>query len=74
MKKNLFTVGLLLMQILQIHSQTTYDYLSRPGLTIASVHYNWVGGTFINTYKFVGDTLLCGENLLIYQPAPPVHL
>ncbi len=71
MQTKLFTLCLLFMLSLQIQSQTTYDYLSRPGLTIASEHYNWVDGTFNNTYQFVGDTLLCGENLLIYQRAPP---
>lgn len=54
---------------LQIQSQTTYDFLSRPGLILASEHINFVDGTFNNTYRFVGDTVLCGENLLIYQRA-----
>lgn len=67
MQTKLFTLYLLLMLGLQLPSQTTYDYLSRPGLTLAAEHYNWVDGTQNNTYRFVGDTLLCGENLLIYQ-------
>ena len=65
----LFTLCLLFLLSLQIQSQTTYDYLTRPGLTIASEHHNWVDGSYNNTYQFVGDTLLCGENLLIYQGA-----
>lgn len=67
MQTKLFALYLLLMLGLQLPSQTTYDYLSRPGLTLAAEHYNWVDGTQNNTYQFVGDTLLCDENLLIYQ-------
>lgn len=68
MKTKLFSLCILLTLSLPIQSQTTYDYLSRPGLIMASLHSNWVDGTRNNTYKFAGDTLLCGENLLMYQP------
>ncbi len=74
MKTKLFSLCILLALSLPIQSQTTYDYLSRPGLTIASEHHNFFKGTRNNTYQFIGDTLLCGENLLIYQPLFPFHV
>lgn len=67
MKTKILPLCLLLMFCFELQSQSTRDYLSRPGLTIGSEHYNWAMGTTNNTYKFVGDTVLCGENLLIYQ-------
>ena len=67
MQTKLLTLGILCMLGLRIQSQTTFDYLSRPGLTIASVHINWFDGSFNNSYKFTGDTLLCGEKLLIFE-------
>lgn len=73
MKTKLFSLCILLTLSLQIQSQSTYDYLSRPGLSIASEHHNWFDGTSNNTYQFVGDTLLCNENLLIYQRIYPSY-
>jgi|GEM_PF-2022870 len=71
MKIKLCALVLLFAFTSQIHSQTTYNYLSTPSLTFATQHYNWFNGTSNITYKFVGDTMLCNQNLLIYQQAPP---
>ncbi len=69
MQSKLLILCLFFMLGFQVQSQTTYDYLSRPGLTFVAEYHEWIGGSVNNTYKYVGDTLLCGENLLVYQSA-----
>lgn len=48
--------------------QNTQDLFSRPGLSIGAYHWNFFDGSWSTSYRFAGDTVLCGNTLLRFEP------
>jgi photosystem II stability/assembly factor-like uncharacterized protein len=51
-----------------LSGQSTRDLFSRPGLSIGAYHWNFFDGTWNTAYRFAGDTVLCGDTLLRFEP------
>ena len=58
-----------------IMAQTPSPWAS-PGLRLGAMHYNYYDGTRNTSYRYVGDTVLCGAALLHYENmyGNPVYL
>lgn len=50
-----------------IHAQSTRELFSRPGLTIGTEHYNWVDGYYNLSLRYLRDTVMCNDTLLLFQ-------
>jgi photosystem II stability/assembly factor-like uncharacterized protein len=49
-------------------AQTAGNVWQRPGLVIGSDHVNIIDGTWNTSYRYAGDTALCGTTLLRFAP------
>lgn len=64
-----FTIVFLLVGVCRIGAmaQTTRELFSRPGLALGAYHVNYFDGTWSTSWRYAGDTLLCGESLLVFE-------
>ncbi len=53
--------------LLQTNAQNTQTLFARPGLSIGAYHYNFFDGTWNTSLRYAGDTLLCGDTLLVFE-------
>jgi PKD domain/Photosynthesis system II assembly factor YCF48 len=50
-----------------LQAQTTRELFSRPGLTINAYHHNFFDGTYNLSLRYVRDTIVCSDTLLLFQ-------
>lgn len=48
-------------------AQSTRELFSRPGLTISTSHYNWVDGYYNLSLRYLRDSVVCNDTLLLFQ-------
>lgn len=64
-----FTTAFLLVGLFTTSAtaQATRELFSRPGLALGAYHVNFFDGTWSTSWRYAGDTLLCGESLLVFE-------